>query len=160
MSLNDAVVVGVSVAVTHKCNGKHSHAEKERDCVCERESWHLTSPQQQKISMVATVATKSLWSRPLDLIYFVYFATHIPITLLVDLQSVYPPEYVPQLLKDVNQWYLTTYKDPLMTNASSLPWFKSFAFCEFLFQTPLFFAACYGLYKSMAPLNSQNLGWL
>lgn len=103
-------------------------------------------------AMTAAAATsnnnKSLWSRPLDLIYFVYFATHIPITLLVDLQSVYPPKYVPQALKDLNQWYLTTYKDPFMTNASNLPWFKSFGFCELFVQTPLFFAACHGLYKS------------
>ncbi|KAI8140189.1 transmembrane protein 6/97 [Fennellomyces sp. T-0311] len=98
--------------------------------------------------------TKSLFSRPLDLIFFGYFASHIPITICVDIQSFYPPEIVPQALKDVLAWYLETYKDPFMSASlgfsAPIPWFQGVVFCEMLLQLPFFFAACYGLWKVYA----------
>ncbi|CAM0139984.1 Transmembrane protein 97 [Umbelopsis sp. WA50703] len=89
---------------------------------------------------------KSLLSRPLDLTYFIYVATHIPITIFLDCQSLYPLHLTPQFLKDFNAYYLGEFKDPLVANARNMPWFKSFMWCEAIFQLPFFFWALRGLY--------------
>ena len=57
---------------------------------------------------------KSLLQRPVHLIFFLYFVSHIPITILVDAQSLLG-EFYPQVLKDVVLWYLAKFQDPLLT---------------------------------------------
>lgn len=89
-----------------------------------------------------------LTSRPLDLTYFIYVATHIPISLFLDCQALYPAHLVPQPLVDLNAYYVNTFKDPLISNVHNLPWFKSFVYCEAIFQIPFFFWALGGLYHS------------
>jgi len=93
------------------------------------------------------MAPASLFSRPLDLIFFGYFVSHIPISLLVDLRSLHLIEFIPPSL-DVHAWYIATYHDPFMT-PNNLYWFKSFIWCEFLLQLPFFFYAAFGLYNGM-----------
>ncbi|GAN04293.1 transmembrane protein 97 [Mucor ambiguus] len=93
-------------------------------------------------------AKKSLLSRPLDLIYFLYFASHIPVTLAIDFQVFYPPQWVPQVLKDALKFYTETYKDPFMGSSTPIYWFLSFIVCELLVQLPFFFMACVGLVKN------------
>ncbi|KAI9472249.1 MAG: transmembrane protein 6/97 [Benjaminiella poitrasii] len=90
---------------------------------------------------------KSIFSRPLDLIYFIYFATHIPVTLAIDFQVFYPPSWVPQIFKDALDFYVLTYKDPFMGSAKPVYWYLSFIVCELLVQLPFFFIACVGLIK-------------
>lgn len=102
--------------------------------------------------MAVQNAKRDLLSRPLDLVYFGYFASHIPITVFADLQSLYPPSIVPQALKDVVAWYSSQYKDPFMSGAAPV-WFKSLVFCEALLQLPFFFFACYGLLKGMSEFS-------
>lgn len=95
--------------------------------------------------------TKSgLLSRPLDLIYFVYFATHIPITLCIDLQTFCPSSWVPNTLVDLFHFYKITFKDPLMGSSEPMYWYLSFLVCELVIQLPFFFAACYGLFKGIS----------
>ncbi|CAO3677431.1 unnamed protein product [Umbelopsis vinacea] len=89
-----------------------------------------------------------LTSRPLDLTYFIYVATHIPISLFLDCQALYPAHLVPQPLANLNAYYVNTFKDPLISNVHNLPWFKSFVYCEALFQIPFFFWALGGLYHN------------
>lgn len=91
--------------------------------------------------------SKSILSRPLDLVYFTYFVIHIFATLAIDSQLYYPPQLVPQILKDTLQFYLETYKDPFMGSSIPLYWFSSFVLCELLVQLPFFFIACNGLLK-------------
>ncbi|OBZ90619.1 Transmembrane protein 97 [Choanephora cucurbitarum] len=93
---------------------------------------------------------KSIWSRPLDLVYFIYFSSHIFATLAIDSQAFLPAEWYPQALRDVLSFYVHTYKDPFMGNPAY--WFKSFVACELIFQLPFFFYACVSLLK-----NSQHL---
>ncbi|KAI9146159.1 transmembrane protein 6/97 [Paraphysoderma sedebokerense] len=78
--------------------------------------------------------------RPLDLVFFVFFLSHIPATLCIDLQIILP-EYFPTVLRDVVQWYISVSKDPILANASSpdFVWLRSIICCEFLFQLPIFF---------------------
>jgi hypothetical protein len=55
-----------------------------------------------------------------------YFISHIPITLVLDLQGALG-QYYPQPLQELHRWYIDTYQDPLM--AARPPWFKSFLMC-------------------------------
>ncbi|CAG5131929.1 unnamed protein product [Candidula unifasciata] len=82
--------------------------------------------------------------RFLDVIFFIYFLTHIPISVLVDFQALLPSKYYPQQLIALKDWYCTEFRDPLLM----LPpvWFKSLIVCE-LFQFPFFFVAVYGFFK-------------
>jgi len=74
-----------------------------------------------------------------------FFASHIIFTALVDGQALFGQWY-PQSFQDLNAWYATIFKDPLMGAApGELLWFQSLVMCEILFQVPFFFAACYFL---------------
>jgi hypothetical protein len=77
-------------------------------------------------------------------VLIVYFATHVPITLCVDLQGLIPKIY-PDNLTNLLEWYTTAFEDQLMAHPQ--PWFKSFLFAEGVFQLPFFFVALYGLLK-------------
>uniref|UniRef100_A0A8C7EE20 Transmembrane protein 97 n=1 Tax=Nothoprocta perdicaria TaxID=30464 RepID=A0A8C7EE20_NOTPE len=89
-------------------------------------------------------------TRLLEWLFALYFLSHIPITLMIDLQPLLPaaglyPESVKLL-----QWYAVTFRDPMMMQPPE--WFKSFIFCEAFLQLPFFPVAAYaflkGWYKS------------
>ncbi|XP_030632697.1 sigma intracellular receptor 2 [Chanos chanos] len=83
--------------------------------------------------------------RVLEMIFFIYFASHIPITLFIDFQALLPEHFYPQMLKDLLRWYATEFKDPMMMDPPI--WFKSFVFCEALVQFPFFPFAAYAFLK-------------
>ncbi|KAF8201126.1 transmembrane protein 6/97 [Mycena galopus ATCC 62051] len=95
------------------------------------------------------MAPNPLTSRPLDLVYFGFFVTHIFLSLCVDFQALYPSALVPGSLHTLLQWYIDTSNDPFMKSMFSgndpLIWFKSFLVLELLFQFPTFFIAARGL---------------
>jgi hypothetical protein len=70
-----------------------------------------------------------------------FFASHIPATLLIDLQAIAPSSLVPETLANFLQWYATTLNDPLMSQPKDVPWFQSLIFLEMCFQLPFFFWA-------------------
>lgn len=72
----------------------------------------------------------------------IYFITHIPITLLVDLQVLFHEHY-PKPLQEVFNWYFTTYKDYVIADKGL--WLQSFIVAELFVQLPFFFLAVYGL---------------
>ncbi|KAL7848805.1 hypothetical protein SRHO_G00204280 [Serrasalmus rhombeus] len=86
-----------------------------------------------------------MFLRFLEIIFFFYFATHIPITLFIDLQALVPEHVYPQALKDVLHWYAADFKDPMVLDPPF--WFKSFIFCEALVQLPFFPVAAYAFMK-------------
>ncbi|KIJ55617.1 hypothetical protein M422DRAFT_774602 [Sphaerobolus stellatus SS14] len=100
---------------------------------------------------------KPLTSRPLDLVYFVFFTTHIPASLLCDMQGLYPASLTPAFLKPIIPFYLGMFGDPLIAAANgyyntpadvySWTWFKTFVWLELLFQFPIFFIGSYYLYR-------------
>ncbi|KLO08682.1 hypothetical protein SCHPADRAFT_880215 [Schizopora paradoxa] len=96
---------------------------------------------------------RPLRSRPLDLLYLCFFASHIPATLFFDGQAVYPSSLVPQALKDANAGYLAWTRDPLIGNIAEPEsgflgaWFRSFVILELVFQLPTFFVGIRGLWK-------------
>ncbi|KAI4886514.1 hypothetical protein NFI96_024879, partial [Prochilodus magdalenae] len=90
-------------------------------------------------------AALKMFLRVLEIIFFFYFATHIPITLFIDLQALLPEHVYPQALKDVLHWYAADFKDPMVLDPPF--WFKSFVFCEALVQLPFFPVAAYAFLK-------------
>lgn len=52
--------------------------------------------------------------RLLDNVYITYLALSLTIALLIDLQPFYPPDMIPQALKDVNTNYMISSGDPLV----------------------------------------------
>ncbi|XP_063060909.1 sigma intracellular receptor 2 [Engraulis encrasicolus] len=83
--------------------------------------------------------------RILEIIFFLYFASHIPITLFIDFQALLPEHVYPKQLKQLLRWYAAEYKDPMMLDPPV--WFKSFIFCEALVQMPFFPVAAYAFWK-------------
>ncbi|KAK9905909.1 hypothetical protein WJX75_008815 [Coccomyxa subellipsoidea] len=73
------------------------------------------------------MATKSLLSRPFDLLIFIFFLTHIPITIFIDSQSVLPRSWYADGAVNLLDWYLH----------SVLVW------NEILLQLPFFFVGAY-----------------
>jgi len=97
---------------------------------------------------------KPLTSRPLDLVYVIFFLSHIPASLLIDLQTIYPAKLVPTAIQKLPEWYFQTSNDILigsmmgyLGNNDHLIWFKSFLFLEITFQVPVFFLGIYGLWR-------------
>ncbi|KAF5901990.1 sigma intracellular receptor 2, partial [Clarias magur] len=79
------------------------------------------------------------------IVFFLYFASHVPITLFIDLQALLPEHVYPRALRDVMHWYAADFKDPMMMAPPA--WFKSFIFCEALVQLPFFPIAAYAFFK-------------
>ncbi|KAH9044450.1 transmembrane protein 6/97 [Lactarius pseudohatsudake] len=95
-----------------------------------------------------------LTSRPIDLFYFIFFLVHIPATLLIDCQAIWPKHLIPESLQLLPPWYVGMSGDFLiggamgiLGNGSGLAWFKSFLYLEALFQLPVFVIGAYGLWK-------------
>ncbi|KAH9046261.1 transmembrane protein 6/97 [Lactarius hengduanensis] len=95
-----------------------------------------------------------LTSRPIDLFYFIFFVVHIPATLLIDCQAIWPKHLIPESLQLLPPWYVGMSGDFLiggamgiLGNGSGLAWFKSFLYLEALFQLPVFVIGAYGLWK-------------
>lgn len=114
-----------------------------------------------------------MFLRTLEIIFFLYFASHIPITLLIDLQALLPERVYPQAvslywsvaccclmksrllqvvkssfalqLKAVLRWYAAEFRDPMVLDPPV--WMKSFIFCEALVQLPFFPIAAYAFLK-------------
>jgi len=83
----------------------------------------------------------SIFQRPLDLVFVIFFVTHVPTTLFVDCQCILPAEYFPKACHDLLQFHLDNFKDPLMGTCPA--WLRSIIWCELLLQVPFFLAATY-----------------
>uniref|UniRef100_A0A9L0JV05 Sigma intracellular receptor 2 n=1 Tax=Equus asinus TaxID=9793 RepID=A0A9L0JV05_EQUAS len=83
--------------------------------------------------------------RGLEWLLGLYFLSHVPITLFLDLQALLPRELYPLELRNLMEWYAKEFKDPLLQDPPM--WFKSFLFCELVFQLPFFPFAAYAFFK-------------
>ncbi|KAL0597318.1 Sigma intracellular receptor 2 [Plecturocebus cupreus] len=97
-----------------------------------------STPNQQKMGAPAT-------RRCVEWLLGLYFLTHIPITLFMDLQAVLPHELYPVEFRNLMKWYAKEFKDPLLQEPPA--WFKSFLFSELVFQLPFFPIATYAFLK-------------
>ncbi|XP_068173609.1 sigma intracellular receptor 2 [Antennarius striatus] len=83
--------------------------------------------------------------RALELFFFFYFAAHVPITLLMDLQALLPGHVFPQQVRDVLSRYAEDFRDPLLVAPPE--WFRSFILCEALLQLPFCPIAAYAFLR-------------
>lgn len=92
---------------------------------------------------------KTLISRPLDLLYAVFLALHIPPTLLLDAQAVLPAHYFPKGLRAFLANYIATSKDPLLGNIQQphFAWLRAYMVCELTVQMLVFTAGPVALYR-------------
>ncbi|XP_069767230.1 sigma intracellular receptor 2 [Narcine bancroftii] len=89
--------------------------------------------------------------RLLERIFCLYFVTHIPITLAIDLQALLPRWMYPAPLQSLLKWYAARFQDPMIIDPPA--WFKACIFCEALLQMPFFPVAAYAFYKG-------NCSWI
>ncbi|KAJ2775898.1 Transmembrane protein 97 [Coemansia nantahalensis] len=85
----------------------------------------------------------------LDAVFLAYFASHIPITLLVDVVPLLPESAIPGPLRALNGFLTGVLRDPFMVVGrprADLAWFRSFLVCELVFQLPFFFYAVWALW--------------
>ena len=75
--------------------------------------------------------------------FLLFFASHIPATLCVDLQVLFPALY-PSALKDLLNSYIEIFNDDLMRSPHDV-WFQSIIAGECIFQLPFFFVAVHVL---------------
>uniref|UniRef100_A0A8B9E881 Transmembrane protein 97 n=1 Tax=Anser cygnoides TaxID=8845 RepID=A0A8B9E881_ANSCY len=89
------------------------------------------------------------WTRWLERLFALYFVSHVPITLLIDLQPLLPAAGLHP--RSLLEWYAVTFRDPMMIQPPE--WFKAFMYCEAFLQLPFFPIAAYafikGWYKSV-----------
>mmetsp|Transcript_31719 Transcript_31719/g.88887 ORF Transcript_31719/g.88887 Transcript_31719/m.88887 type:complete len:187 (+) Transcript_31719:237-797(+) len=87
---------------------------------------------------------------------FVFFVTHIPITLSIDAQSVVPREFFPQAVVRLVDWYYENFDDPFYSpfaeayTGRTHPqyfWFRVIIFGELFFQLPFFFYAIWAMWN-------------
>jgi hypothetical protein len=87
----------------------------------------------------------SIWKRPGDLLVFLYFVSHIPITIFIDSQVLLRNYFqYPKLLTDVCDNYVRDFQDKLVANPPLF--FQVFTACELIIQFPFFFFAAYAYY--------------
>jgi steroid 5-alpha reductase family enzyme len=76
--------------------------------------------------------------------YLLYFASHIPITLLIDAQAALDHRYFPECAQALLDWHIRINGDNLMGAPPS--WFRSVVWAEICLQLPFFFVAVKALY--------------
>ncbi|KAH0836533.1 transmembrane protein 6/97, partial [Lanmaoa asiatica] len=79
---------------------------------------------------------------------------HLPASLLLDCQPLYPPNIVPSFIKQLPKTYTQLSADPLISGvmgytgeSTNFLWFKTFLFVEVFFQVPVFIIGIRGLWK-------------
>jgi hypothetical protein len=152
----------------------------------------INSVKQDPLNINASTSPPPLTSRPLDLLYVIYFLVcnlaskphlthptlkqvHIPASLLIEFQSLYPSSLTPFAIRRLPELYIQLSNDPLVGRLFSyfgdsehLLWFKSFLLFEVyaiqaqydyfnvylyviytarVFQFPVFFLGIRGLLK-------------
>ncbi|GAB5360493.1 hypothetical protein AAMO2058_000632900 [Amorphochlora amoebiformis] len=79
-------------------------------------------------------------------VLLVYFATHVPITALIDSQAVLPRHFFPEIIRRLLDWHITTHSDILMENKPN--WFRCLIWTEIVLQLPFFVLATWYLAKT------------
>ncbi|OCF54450.1 hypothetical protein L486_07998 [Kwoniella mangroviensis CBS 10435] len=91
--------------------------------------------------------------RGLDKLWFWFCALHIPITLLLDLQTIYPKHWLANTpLPVLFEYSISLARDPILGGALSgskeFNWLRYFLYLEGGFQLPCFAIGAWGLWKN------------
>ncbi|KZT59876.1 hypothetical protein CALCODRAFT_515787 [Calocera cornea HHB12733] len=106
------------------------------------------------------MASTPVYKRPLDMLYFVYFTFHIPVTLSMVVQLLLPKEVLPVSIQEFQDWYLAESGDPVLLGGFGrigqpgiFAWSTASLYNETFLQFPIFFVALYGLWKASPRIN-------
>eukprot|EP00047_Mylnosiga_fluctuans_P007792 m.255537 g.255537 ORF g.255537 m.255537 type:complete len:167 (-) comp19552_c0_seq1:75-575(-) len=76
----------------------------------------------------------------------VYFGTHIPISIVLDSQVVFPRAWYPAFATNLFDFYTSNFPDFLFANCRTrYPYVRWIGVCEVFLQLPFFFVALYAL---------------
>eukprot|EP00042_Codosiga_hollandica_P031594 m.193262 g.193262 ORF g.193262 m.193262 type:complete len:93 (-) comp53682_c0_seq4:438-716(-) len=64
----------------------------------------------------------------MDAVFLAFFASHIPITLFVDIQALLPRHWFPAQALEMVEWYSHEFKDPFMVDPNPPAWSRRFGF--------------------------------
>ncbi|RIB21148.1 transmembrane protein 6/97 [Gigaspora rosea] len=95
----------------------------------------------------------SLFSRPLDLVYVIYFISHIIASVLIDTYPLHK-SFAPSVLTSLNQWYIENFNDPFFVKSPT--WFISCLYMEALL-IPLMVYLTIGLLKDNSSVRLPML---
>ncbi|PYH48921.1 EXPERA domain-containing protein [Aspergillus saccharolyticus JOP 1030-1] len=109
--------------------------------------------------MAIATAPVSLWSRKRDLVYFAFFAIHVPIIFLVDAAPILPAFLQSDLSVTLREFYIDTYHDKFFEETPTA-WFTFFLLMELFYHVPLSIWALRGLKKDnpLVPVNLLVFG--
>ncbi|OGM50611.1 integral membrane protein [Aspergillus bombycis] len=82
------------------------------------------------------VQSASLISRKRDLIYFIFFAIHLPIIFLVDTVPLLPSLLQTNLSHHIRSYYIATYHDKFFSEPAPA-WFSTYIAMELVYHAPL-----------------------
>ncbi|KAE8376011.1 transmembrane protein 6/97 [Aspergillus bertholletiae] len=82
------------------------------------------------------VQSTSLISRKRDLIYFIFFAIHLPIIFLIDTVPLLPSVLQTNVSHHIRSYYIETYHDKFFSEPSPM-WFSTFIAMELVYHAPL-----------------------
>ncbi|WVQ75387.1 hypothetical protein IAR50_005007 [Cryptococcus sp. DSM 104548] len=90
-----------------------------------------------------------LSGRKLDSVWFAFCIFHLPISILLDCQSLYPPSLVPAFLRKFMLWSAAMTRDPILLSADrpEFGWLRCFFWLEAFFQIPCFAIGAWGLWN-------------
>ncbi|PSN69472.1 hypothetical protein BS50DRAFT_572606 [Corynespora cassiicola Philippines] len=77
----------------------------------------------------------SIFQRKRDLVYLIFFLTHLPVMLAFDLTSYYPAAIKPLWMTALRDWYVATYADRFFYAPPAF--FPPLTHLELLFHLPL-----------------------
>ncbi|KAI0001580.1 hypothetical protein BJV77DRAFT_968733 [Russula vinacea] len=98
-------------------------------------------------------ARRPLTSRPIDLFtLFSSWYVHIPATLLIDCQAIWPKQFLPELVQAIPPLYVSMSGDPLIGRAMGILGNGSELAC--LFQLPVFVLGARGLWRDSPGIYS------
>ena len=59
-----------------------------------------------------------VWRKAFDWLMVIFFATHIPISMFIDSQALFPTQWYPRWAVEMSRSYLEEYRDPLVRHAT------------------------------------------
>jgi len=71
------------------------------------------------LESTSTKMATSIFTRKADLIYLIFFLTHLVVMFNVDLYPLWPVQIRPAYMDTLRKWYITTYRDQFFV---SPPW--------------------------------------
>ncbi|MEW5316251.1 MAG: hypothetical protein WDW38_007632 [Sanguina aurantia] len=83
-------------------------------------------------------------SNVLHLLYVLFLVIHVPTTVLLDAQSVFPRSSFPSWAVELLDWHIKTNADHLVS--TNPPWFLALVYCEIMLQLPFFLVGAYAIY--------------